>query len=98
MEHADEKHPAESPIEKAHRRYMELRKSGRMPTIREKFKKHPTPLRAIRLFCIDCQGGSRRGPAICDTKKCPLWQFRMGKMPKIAGNAPPLQNNSIPDK
>jgi len=37
MEHADEKHPAESPIEKAHRRYMELRKSGRMLSVPRKF-------------------------------------------------------------
>ena len=88
----------EKPLEKARRRYMELRKSGKMPTPADKFHQHPTPLRAIRLYCIDCQGGTRRGPAICDTKNCPLWQFRMGKMPKIAGNAPPLQNTPPHDK
>ena len=88
----------ETPIEKAHRRYKELRREGKIRTPEQKFRDHPTPLRAIRLFCIDCQGGSRKGPAICDTKNCPLWKFRMGKMGKRAKNAPPSRKATSPGK
>lgn len=69
----------ESALDRARRRYFELRKSGKMPTLRQKFAEHPTPLRAIRLMCIDCQGGSRKGPRTCQSAECPLWLFRMGK-------------------
>jgi hypothetical protein len=66
-------------IQKALQKYAELKEAGRIPTLQENFVKHPTPLRAIRLFCIECQGGNRLAPAGCDSKTCPLWQFRMGK-------------------
>ena len=69
----------ESPIVKAHRRYGELLAAGKMPTIRQKFRAHPTALRAIRLMCIECQGHDRKGPKTCNEKTCPLWLFRMGK-------------------
>lgn len=66
-------------IKKALEKYAELRDSGKMPTMEDKFRQHPTPLRAIRLFCIDCQGGNRLAPSACPAKQCPLWLFRMGK-------------------
>ena len=66
-------------IKKALQKYAELRNAGKIPTMLENFSKHPTPLRAIRIFCIECQGGNRLAPASCDSKSCPLWQFRMGK-------------------
>ena len=51
--------------------------SGRYLSLRS-FREHPTPLRAIRLFCIDCMGGTQKGPAKCNAVGCPLWTFRMG--------------------
>lgn len=68
-----------TPVEKAQKIYREMVRDGKVPTPEEKFRKHPTPLKAIRLFCIDCQGGTRRGPASCESRTCPLWAFRKGK-------------------
>lgn len=72
-------------MSKAREKYNTLKKSGEMPSYFDKFKLHPTPLRAIRIFCIECQGGSRRGPRSCDSRECPLWGFRMGKLPEGRG-------------
>lgn len=66
----------------------ELRSAGTVGTIDRNFRKHPTPLRAIRLMCIECQGGNRKAPRDCPSSSCPLWLFRMGKKLKINRNAP----------
>lgn len=49
-----------------------------------KFKKL-TPCRAIRLYCIECSGGSQKAPKFCENEKCPLWAFRMGHNPNRQG-------------
>lgn len=71
-----------NPIKKAQARYRELKAKGGVPSIEEKFKEHPTPLKAIRLMCIDCCGGNRKAPKDCTSASCPLYQFRTGKRPK----------------
>ncbi len=41
-----------------------------------------SPLRQIRLMCLDCCGGIRSDVAACTALDCPLYAFRMGKRPK----------------
>jgi hypothetical protein len=49
-------------------------------------RKHPglaersrrSPAKAIRLFCLDCMGGSPGDVASCASQACPLHPFRMG--------------------
>lgn len=33
---------------------------------------------AIRLFCLECMGGSPSDVRACDSKDCPLHNYRMG--------------------
>lgn len=42
-----------------------------------------TPLKAIRLKCLDCVLGSAQEVQLCPCKDCPLWAFRLGKNPNI---------------
>jgi hypothetical protein len=39
------------------------------------------PLKALRLRCIDCSGGSTADVRGCALVQCPAWPFRMGKNP-----------------
>lgn len=41
-----------------------------------------TPIKAIRLHCIDCQGGNFKLPRFCDQPDCLFYPWRMGKNPK----------------
>lgn len=41
-----------------------------------------TPCKAIHKFCIDCMGGSQKGPRVCDDTNCPLFIYRLGTNPK----------------
>ena len=41
-----------------------------------------TSLRAIRLKCVDCSGGSFNEVKLCRVFDCPLWRFRLGRRPK----------------
>jgi hypothetical protein len=43
-----------------------------------------SPLKAIRLNCLDCVGGSRDEVKKCEIKDCPLYKFRFGKNPNCA--------------
>ena len=46
--------------------------------------KHVTPLKAIRLKCLDCMGGSANEVSLCPCEgSCPLWAFRLGRNPNI---------------
>ncbi len=54
----------------------QMRENGKQPSQKQKFLIHPTPLRAIRLFCLECQADSRKGVRDCPDKQCPLWNFR----------------------
>ncbi len=40
-----------------------------------------SPLRALRLKCLDCCNGSTREVRLCTAVDCPSWPFRMGKNP-----------------
>ena len=40
-----------------------------------------SPLKALRLRCIDCCGGSAPEVRLCTAVDCPAWPFRMGKNP-----------------
>lgn len=41
-----------------------------------------TPLRAIRLYCIDCCLGSYAEVRECQAESCPCWPYRHGHNPK----------------
>ena len=46
-----------------------------------------TPIKAIRAKCLDCCNESFAEVRVCNIKKCPLWEYRMGHRPK--GEADP---------
>lgn len=41
-----------------------------------------TPLRAIKIYCIDCMGGNARYVKECTSRDCALYGFRQGRKPK----------------
>ena len=41
-----------------------------------------TPMKAIRLKCLDCSGGSANEVKLCTVTKCPLYRYRFGHRPK----------------
>ena len=41
-------------------------------------------MRAIRLKCLDCSGGSDREVEECPVEQCPLYGFRLGLVPKMS--------------
>lgn len=41
-----------------------------------------TPLKAIRLKCLDCSAGQTKEAKLCPVEKCSLWPFRLGHRPK----------------
>ena len=43
------------------------------------------PLKALRKFCLQCQGASFLAVEECETDDCPLHRYRMGKNPAFAG-------------
>jgi hypothetical protein len=43
-----------------------------------------TPLKAIRAFCLECCGGSRKEVELCSAEDCSLWLYRFGKRPRIS--------------
>ena len=49
----------------------------------ERFKptKHKNPVKAIRLNCLECVGGSPKLVAECASKDCQLYPFRFGVNP-----------------
>lgn len=55
-----------------------------------------TPLKAIRLNCIDCSGYSKVEVRNCVILDCPLYPFRLGTNPnrKGKGNKSPISNLS----
>jgi len=57
---------------------------GKKPEI----KPANTPLKSIRLYCLECVGTSDE-VKICSMPKCPLYYFRFGKNPKLQGKGNP---------
>lgn len=47
-----------------------------MPTI------IPTPMKAIRMKCLECSGGSHKEVRECHLIDCPLYNYRFGKRPE----------------
>ncbi len=45
--------------------------------------KYTTPLKAIRLKCLDCCCGSAYEVKLCTAERCPLYPFRDGHNPNI---------------
>ena len=41
-----------------------------------------TPMKAIRLKCLECCCDSAQEVRLCNSKKCPLYPYRFGKRPK----------------
>lgn len=44
-------------------------------------EKRRSPLKAIRLKCLDCSGGSSKEVSLCETSGCALHAFRFGRNP-----------------
>ena len=44
-----------------------------------------TPLKSIRLKCLDCCAGSWKEVELCTCSNCALWPYRFGKNPNRAG-------------
>ena len=44
-----------------------------------------TPMKAIRLKCLDCCCGSSTEVKLCPAQDCPLWAYRSGHNPARAG-------------
>jgi len=44
-----------------------------------------TPLKAIRLKCLDCVCDVPKEVRLCPATDCPLYPFRMGKNPNRVG-------------
>lgn len=40
-----------------------------------------TPMKAIRLKCLNCCAGSSNEVKLCTAQSCPLYAFRLGKNP-----------------
>jgi len=47
--------------------------------------KKTTPIKAIRLKCLDCMCGSAIEVKLCPSEDCTLWGFRMGRNPLRRG-------------
>ena len=48
-------------------------------------KEKLTPLKAIRIKCLECQAGSRKAIKNCETPDCALFSFREGRNPHRRG-------------
>jgi hypothetical protein len=46
-----------------------------------------SPIKTIRLLCLQCAGNSPKGVRECCQKACPGWPYRMGRHPLLAGRA-----------
>ncbi len=47
-----------------------------------------SPLKAIRMNCLECEGGPK-GVRECITTGCPLHEFRLGHRPKLTRYSDP---------
>lgn len=50
----------------------------------------PSPLRSIRLHCLDCCLGSSQEVKLCPASDCTLHPYRSGKRPEGIGSFSPL--------
>ena len=47
-----------------------------------------TPLKTIRVFCLQCGGGSPKEVRYCSSEECPLHFYRFGTNPHRQGVGP----------
>ena len=47
---------------------------------------HLTPIKAIRIKCLDCCCGNTAEVRRCPAQNCSLHPYRMGKRPKAGGD------------
>jgi hypothetical protein len=50
-----------------------------------------TPIKAMRLFCLGCRGGSCKDVRKCNRTRCPLWEYRLGCRPRGEAKHTPLR-------
>jgi len=53
-----------------------------------------TPIRAIRLKCLDCTCSQKNEVRYCEIDTCPLWPYRMGDDLRLSVSLPLSQNLS----
>lgn len=58
-----------------------MAKEKKVQDVRDELPKTTSPIKAIRLKCLDCTCGSQKEVEACPIEKCPLWRFRFGKNP-----------------
>lgn len=57
--------------------------------------KRISPLKAIRLKCLDCSCGSTNEVRLCQITDCPLFPYRSGKNPNMRKEATPAQLEAL---
>lgn len=61
-----------------------------------------TPMRAIRIFCLECVGYAAKEVRRCDSDLCPLWPYRLGATPagrqalREQGELPTTTGSDVP--
>lgn len=58
-----------------------MAKAKKTIDVRDELPKTTSPIRAVRLKCLDCTCNSPKEVEACPIKACPLWVFRFGKNP-----------------
>jgi hypothetical protein len=58
-----------------------MAKAKQVQDVRDELPKTTSPIRAIRLKCLDCTCGSVKEIEACPIPACPLHAFRFGKNP-----------------
>ena len=74
--------------------FITQKRAGRLATTPDRFKGHfeaawsskCSPRRAVKAFCLECNGFDPDAITNCACYACPLWNFR------------PFNNDEIPDK
>ena len=57
-----------------------------------------TPMKAIRLKCLDCCCGSSNEVKLCTCEQCTLYPFRLGKNPNIKREMSEEQRQAAADR
>lgn len=50
-----------------------------------------TPIKAIRVKCLDCCCGQAQEVRLCIDEECPLWEYRMAIDPKRINCLPKMR-------
>lgn len=58
--------------------------------LKDKTTKRLSPVKAIKIKCLDCSGGSKKEVRECIIQDCSLYPFRLGKNPNRK-----LKRNSV---